>query len=264
MSVEPTVSSHPGRSSSSNVAIVTGAGGGIGAAICLTLASQGWSVVLASHSDRAAAVLERCRAAGASAEMLVGDVTRAEYVSQLVQFAIERFGRLDGFVSNAGVAGEVAPVTEYSDDTFDHVMDVNARGTFLALKHALPALRAQSNGSFVATASTSAIRGRANLSAYVAAKHAVLGLVRCAALECIGTGTRVNAVLPGPIETPMIDAINESAKKRDPSGQGIVRATQAPYGKPEDVANTVAFLLSPLSAHMNGASIVLDAGSTVA
>lgn len=244
------------------VAIVTGAGGGIGSAICQRLAADGWAVVLSSRTDKAAAdVLGRCRALGVPADIVTGDITEAHYVRKLVAFAVERYGRLDGFVANAGAAGRLEPVDEYPEDVFDLVMNVNVRGTFLALKHALPALRASGAGSFVAVASTSAIRGRANLSAYVASKHAVLGLVRSAALEAIGTGARVNAVLPGPIQTPMIDALNDMAKSR---GQGITRATAAPYGHPEDVANTVAFLLAGESSHMNGASIVLDAGSTVA
>ncbi|SAK87739.1 Short-chain dehydrogenase/reductase SDR [Caballeronia hypogeia] len=244
------------------VAIVTGAAGGIGGAVCIRLAERGWSVVLAARTEKAAAeVLSRCRALNAEAEVFPGDVTQAQYMRDLVAFAVERFGRLDGFVSNAGLAGHLEAVTDYPDEVFDLVMNVNVRATFLALKHSLPALRASGGGSFVATASTSAIRGRANLSAYVASKHAVLGLVRSAALECIGTGARVNAVLPGPIQTALIDSLNEMASKR---GNPITRATQTPYGKPEDVANTVAFLLSSESSHMNGASIVLDAGSTVA
>jgi NAD(P)-dependent dehydrogenase (short-subunit alcohol dehydrogenase family) len=262
MSVERGASLSEDGVTDRKVAIVTGAGGGIGAAICLRLAANGWAVVLASRTDMAAAsVLERCRAFGTPVDILAGDVTHADYVRNLVAFAMDRYGHLDGFVSNAGLAGQVEAVTEYPDEMFDLVMNVNVRGTFLALKHALPALRARGSGSFVATASTSAIRGRANLSAYVASKHAVLGLVRSAALECVGTGARVNAVLPGPIQTPMIDAVNDMAKRR---GQAVARATQTPYGKPEDVADTVAFLVSPGSSHMNGASIVVDAGSTVA
>lgn len=142
------------------VAIVTGAGGGIGTAICLRLASEGWAIVLAEQTDRAAtSVLARCRGLGASADSLAGDVASASYIRDLVAFAVQRYGQLNGFVSNAGVAGTVAPVTEYPDDEFNLVMNVNVRSTFLSLKHALPALRAQDGGSFVAMASTSSIRG---------------------------------------------------------------------------------------------------------
>lgn len=242
------------------VAIVTGAGGGIGAAVCARLAAGGWAVVLADRSAGTTAEAEaRCRALDAPADTFAGDVTDADYVRELVAFALRRHGRLDAFVGNAGIAGQVKPLADYPDDAFDLVMNVNVRGMFLCLKHAMPALR-ERGGSFVATASTSAIRGRANLSAYVASKHAVLGLVRSAALECMGSGVRVNAVLPGPIQTPMIDAINDMAAQHG----GVARAAHAAYGRPEDVANTVAFLLSPDASHMNGAALVVDAGSTVA
>lgn len=251
-----------GRQSGRKVAIVTGAAGGIGAAICARLADSGWALVIAARTEAAAqSALARCHAAGAPAEVRAGDVTDAGYVRDLVEFATAHFGRLDGFVCNAGMAGELAPVTAYPDEAFDQVMAVNVRSMFLALKHALPALRASGGGSFVATASTSSIRGRANLSAYVASKHAVLGLVRSAALECIGTGARVNAVLPGPIQTPLIDGLNELAQQR---GQAIARSTQTPYGHPDDVAGSVAFLLGADSSHMNGACLVIDAGSTLA
>lgn len=244
------------------VAIVTGAAGGIGTAISYRLVELGWAVVLAARTENAATdVLNRCRGLDASAAVFAGDVTDAGYVRELVAFAEERYGRLDGFVANAGMAGRVEAITDYPEDLFAQVMDVNVRSTFLALKYALPVLRKHGEGSFVAIASTASIRGRANLSAYTASKHAVLGLVRSAAVECIGTGARVNAVLPGPIQTAMADSLNEMAKA---SGRPIVRSSHASFGTAEDVAKPVAFLLSADSSHVNGASFVVDAGGTVA
>jgi NAD(P)-dependent dehydrogenase (short-subunit alcohol dehydrogenase family) len=247
------------------IAVVTGAGGGIGRALVQKLAGSGWSIVLADQNRAAAEdAYERCRALGATAEIVACDVSRGEEVKALVEFTVRRFGRIDGFVANAGIAGLVLPITEFPEEMFDRVLSINMRGVFLSLKYALAVMQPQSSGSFVATASTAAIRGRANICAYIASKHAVLGLVRSAALECIGTGVRVNAVCPGPIQTPMIDAINEMAEKLNPGGPGVVRAVKTAYGKPEDVANTMAFLRSPEAAHMNGAALVIDAGSTVA
>ncbi|ANN78959.1 SDR family NAD(P)-dependent oxidoreductase [Bordetella flabilis] len=266
------------------VAIVTGAGGGIGTAIACKLAAQGWHLVLAdrteSEASRARDACERSarpspdaeRAAGfpqdAAVDIAAGDAADPRTAAALVDTALRRHGRLDGFVANAGVPGVVRPMEDYPDDIFRQVLDVNVVGTYLCLKHALPALR-RHGGSFVAMGSTSSIRGRAHLAAYVASKHAVLGLVRTAALECAGSDVRVNAVLPGPTQTAMIEAIDAMAAQAraddDATGSiGIARAVRLPYGRPEDVANTVAFLLCAESRHINGAALVVDAGSTVA
>lgn len=250
---------------SQKVAVITGGGGGIGSATAAKLVSQGWAIVIADQSLAAAAsAAQQCRALGGTVEPLACDVTSAEDVRKLVDFAGERFGGIHGFFANAGISGLVTPLAEYPEDVFDKVISVNLRGVFLCLKYALPAMRAGAGGSFVATGSTASIRGRALVGAYTASKHAVLGLVRTAAMEYLGTNVRVNAVLPGPIHTPMMDSINEMAARRNPDGGGVLRATPAPYGTPEDVANTVAFLMSPDSAHMNGAAVVVDAGNTVA
>ncbi|SDV47333.1 SDR family NAD(P)-dependent oxidoreductase [Chitinasiproducens palmae] len=246
------------------VVAVTGAAGGIGAAIVRRLATDGWSLVLADRDPRALAELaDEVVALGGDCLPRAGDVTQPEYVAGLVGSALERYRRLDGFVSNAGIVGGMVPLDDYPEAVFDEVMAVNVRGTFLCLKHALPALRVQPGASFVAMASTSAVRGRANLSAYVASKHAVLGLVRAAALECVGSHARVNAILPGPTQTAMIDAIDRMAAQRSPDGH-VARAVSTPYGRPEDVAAAVRFVLSPDAAHMNGAMLTVDGGSIVA
>ncbi len=245
------------------VAIITGAGGGIGCAVAVKLARSGWRLVLA---DRTLPALENCRrqceALGATLQCVAGDMRSEKDVAALVDAALSAFGGCQGFVSSAGVAGSVEAIEDYPSEIFRQVLEINTLGTFYCLKYALPLLR-RSGGSFVAIASTSAIRGRANMSGYVASKHAVLGLVRSSSLECVGSHVRVNAVLPGPTQTPMIDDINHMAAQRSP-GERITRAVAAPYGKPEDVANTVAFLLSNESSHINGAALVTDAGSTVA
>lgn len=246
------------------VAVVTGAAGGIGSAIALTLAGQGWHLVLADRTvDAMAATQAACAALAPTVDLLAVDVTDEAGVAALVRHASDRHGGLDAFVGNAGIPGEVSPIGDYPTAAFEQVMAVNVLGMFLCLKHALPALRTRGAGSFVAMGSTSSIRGRARLAGYVASKHAVLGLVRSAALEQVGTGVRVNAVLPGPTQTSMIDAINEMAARQDP-GQTIARAVAAPYGTPQQVADTVAFLLSDAASHMNGAALVIDGGSTLA
>jgi NAD(P)-dependent dehydrogenase (short-subunit alcohol dehydrogenase family) len=247
------------------VAILTGAAGGIGQATALTLAREGWTLILTDREEPSLSDLRSAASeAGADVSFVAADVTQEQDVARVVRHAVERHGRLDGFVCNAGIPGVVRPLVDYPPDVFGRVMDVNVGGTFHCLRHALPALLASGGGSFVAMGSTSSIRGRANLAAYVASKHAVLGLVRTAALEHVGSGVRVNAVLPGPTRTAMIDTINDMAAELPPESAAVRRAVAAAYGSPQDVANTVAFLLSPLASHMNGSALVIDGGSTLA
>jgi len=155
----------------------------------------------------------------------------------------------------------VAPLHDYPDEMFDRLYQVNVQGAFLGLKHVLARMRSRGQGAIVNTASTSAIRGRAGLAGYVASKHAVLGLTRTAALEVTGTRIRVNAILPGPVESRMISALDEQAHLVSSSPR---RAGTAPYGRREHIADVVAFLASEDAAHVNGAALVVDAGMTVA
>ena len=150
----------------------------------------------------------------------------------------------------------VAPIHEYPEDVFDRLLQVNTKGIFLGLKYVLARMMPRGVGAIVNTASTSAIRGRAGLAGYVATKHAVLGLTRVAALDVAGTHIRVNAILPGPVQSRMMDALDDRAAPVPAGRSGA-------YGRPEDIASVVAFLTSNEAAHVNGAAWVVDAGMTV-
>lgn len=244
-----------------SVALVTGAGGGIGRAIALRLARDGFDIAAVDLDAAAAAeTLRLVEETGRRGLALPADVSDAAQVAGFVTATEESLGPIAAFANNAGIEGVIASITDYPDEVFDKLWAVNARGVFLGLKHVLKRMRARGSGAVVTTASTSAIRGRAGLAGYVATKHAVLGLTRVAALDMAGTGVRINAVLPGPIETRMIRALDEQVKAR--SG-GIARAGAASYGRPEDVASVVSFLLSDQASHVNGAGWTVDAASTV-
>ncbi len=141
------------------------------------------------------------------------------------------------------------------------MLQVNVKGVFLGLKHVLARMMQRGTGAIINTASTSAIRGRAGLAGYVASKHAVLGLTRTAALDVAGTRIRVNAVLPGPVESRMIRELESQARD---GGIALRQSRATAHGRPQDVANVVAFLASGEAAHVNGAAWVVDGGTTLA
>ncbi len=242
------------------VALITGAGGGIGRAVAVRLAEAGAVVVLVDRCDAALSdAREALRSVGAKELSLCADVREAAEVRAVINRVTADLGGPDVLVSCAGIEGAVAPLTEYPEDAFDRVMAVNAKGVFLGMKYALPGMLERGRGAVVNVASTSAIRGRANLAAYVASKHAVLGLTRVAALEVMDRGVRVNAVLPGPVETDLLRSLDAKAGL---AGGVITRAAQARTAQPGDVAGPVLFLASDEARHLNGAALVIDGGGT--
>ncbi len=269
-------SPRPGRLAG-KVAIVTGAAGGIGRAVVARLAAEGADIVatdLAGALDGATSLdgAEHAAAVGEGASgrvhHQVADVTSAEDWHRSVQAAIERFGGVDLLVSNAGIEGDITGVLDYPEDRFRQVLEVNVVGTFLGLAACGPAIIARGGGAVVNVASVAGLRGSPGISAYVASKHAVVGLTRSAALELGPRGVRVNAICPAPIETRMMRALEEGlAKATDGDAEAVHGAISASnplgrYGEPTEVAAAVSWLCSTDAAYLNGVALPLDGGMT--
>ena len=242
------------------VALVTGAGSGIGRASALAFAREGARVVAADRdAEGGEATAAAIRAAGGQADFARCDVTREEEVEALVAEAVSRHGRLDCAHNNAGVTGAPGAVHQLARSAWDATLAVNLTGVFLCLKHEIAQMRRQGGGAIVNTSSGAGVRGVPGLCAYSASKHAILGLTKTAALENVSENVRVNAVCPGSIDTPMLQAYMGLA----PAVEKAIRASQpgGRLGLPEEIAEAVVWLCSGHASFVTGASLFVDGGA---
>ena len=250
------------------VALITGAGNGIGRATAVGFARNGAKVVVVDRDTAGGeATAGVIRQQGGEAIFVAADVTSSADVQAYVKAALDRFGSIDCFHNNAGIEGKVAPTHEYDEAVFDAVMGVNVKGVFLGLRHVLPVMIAQKRGSVVNTASVAGLMASPGMPAYVASKHAVIGITKVSAAEVAKYGVRVNAVCPGPIDTRMIHSLEEQVNPGNPAAVGERYQSSIPlgrYGTAEEIANVVQFLCSDLASNVTGSQYVVDGGRTAA
>ncbi|MET0695298.1 MAG: glucose 1-dehydrogenase [Propionibacteriaceae bacterium] len=240
------------------VALVVGASRGIGAGTALAFARSGAAVVLAARDEQAlAAVAAEITAIGGRALVVPTDVTDAAAMQDLVEQSLAAYGRLDFAFNNVTAGPLPAPLADLDVDEFDTGIAANVRGTFLGMKHQIPAMLASGGGAIVNMASIAGVRGTANLGAYVAGKAGIIGLTKVAALDYADQGIRVNVVAPGPILTHHLRAAGEQAQ------QGAARSTpMGRIGTVDEVANAVLWLCSEQAAFITGVALPIDGGQS--
>jgi NAD(P)-dependent dehydrogenase (short-subunit alcohol dehydrogenase family) len=247
-----------GSDMSSPVVLITGALTGIGRATALSFAKEGARVVISGRRDEEGKKLvAELRNLGAEAEFVCSDVRHEEDVRSLVDKTIERFGRLDAAVNNAGTEGVPGPVTDQTAESYAATFDTNVLGTLLSMKHELRVMLPQGSGSIVNVSSSYGSVGAAGASVYVASKHAVEGMTKSAALEVAGTGIRVNVVAPGTTDTGMLTRFTST----DQNKAALVSTVPIKrLASPEEIAHVIAFVASANASYMTGASIPVDGG----
>ena len=240
--------------------IVTGGAGSLGLASAKLLAGEGAKVMLV---DRSADDLARAAEALGSDDVLTAaaDVTDAADTRAYIAQAMEAWGRLDVLFSNAGLSGTNAPITDYPEDIFDSVIDVNIKGSFLALKYAIPHMT--SGASIIVTSSIMGVQARPNSVGYITSKHALVGMVRCAAREVAAQNIRVNILAPGPITNDFQNTIEDRMSKMMGIDATAMLNQMIPMGRHadvEEVARSVLFLASDQSSFSTGSVFMADGG----
>lgn len=244
------------------VAIVTGAAGGMGLGAASLFADEGAKVVLIDLNQSA---LENAveKIGSDKASFYVANVADPAQVKAFTQFALDTYGRIDIAVFNAGIAGANTPLEDYPIDLFDDVLAINLRGVWLGLKSVIPTMKAQQAGSIIITSSIQGLSAMAGTTAYTTAKHALVGMMKGAALELAEHGVRVNTVHPGYVDTPMMDSIHKAVVPDAPEAFQEAISKSVPmgrYARTEEISQLMLFLASDDSSYSTGSSFIADGG----
>ena len=248
-------------------AIVTGATGGIGAATSKRYLEEGANLVMVGRSEEKLINLMKSLDNPSNALTCVADSKDESAINKCINTTYEKFGSVDIVMANAGTEGIVKPLTDFTVEEFNDVIDVNVVGVWLYMKYAFPIMQKQKSGSFIAVASTAGLVGFNGLCPYIASKHSVCGMVKTACLENGPMNVRVNALAPGPVDNRMMASLGEQLNPDDPSSvvdmvNGMVATNR--YSTNEEIANLALFLGSDESSNCSGSVYVCDGGYTAA
>jgi len=245
---------------SSSVVLITGALTGIGRAAAVSFAKAGHRVIVSGRKpDAGQALVSELRSLGAEAEFIQADVRKEDDVRRLVDRTVERFGRLDVAVNNAGTEGRPGAITDQTAESYAATFDTNVLGVLLSMKHEVRVMQGQGSGSIINISSTYGHEGAAGASVYVGSKHAVEGITKSVALETVKSGIRVNVVAPGPIDTGMLTRFTGTPENK------AALTTTVPMdrlGRSEEVANAIVFVASDEASFITGHVLNVDGGKS--